>query len=68
MLRLRNIRIAQGKKKSVFYVRGRRVDPAKMDRFARRKRYLESQISRMCTKTAFLRLSSIALTTLRRTT
>lgn len=44
ILAVRTSRNARGKK-SVFCVRGRRVDPAKIDRFARRKVSLELQLS-----------------------
>ena len=44
ILAVRDSRIARGKQ-SVFYVRGRRVDPAKIDRFARRKVSLELQLT-----------------------
>ena len=48
ILAVRDIRIERGKQ-SVFYVRGRRVDPAKIDRFAKRKLSLELQFPGMYT-------------------
>ena len=50
ILAVRTSRIAQGKK-SIFYVRGRRVDPAKIDRFLKRKNYLELQLPGTYTNT-----------------
>ena len=44
ILAVRNSRLARGEK-SVFYVRGRRVDPVKIERFARRKGDVDPQFS-----------------------